>query len=58
MLAKMVPMDDELAAQGRCWHCKQWFSEDDYYFQLTLGHQSVVWSTCLGCTALLVCHPV
>lgn len=58
MLATMMPVDAELAAQGRCWRCKQWFVDDDYYFQLSLGEQPVVWVTCTGCTATLVCHPV
>jgi hypothetical protein len=60
VIAVMVPMDDELADQGRCWSCKQWFLHDDYYFQLSLGLDCapVVWNTCLGCTAQLVCKPV
>lgn len=59
MIAVMLPVTSELAEDGRCWSCKQWFAFDDYYFQLSLPTDDVsVMATCTGCTAQLVCDPV
>ena len=53
MNVRTVPVDDELAALGMCFQCKQPFEGDEFYCQVQQDESPIVWLVCVGCGALL-----
>lgn len=56
MKIETLPLNDELAALGACYNCKQTFEGGELYCQVSNRDRlpnGKVWLTCIGCGALL-----